>query len=370
MTLANRKALHVINGEHYSGGERVQDILAETLPQYGYDVGFVCLKPDLFPKVYRAKASPIFNIPMKHKADFSPYKELADIVRSEGYDILHSHMPRTLPVAKLASMKTRVPLVHHFHSPTLFEGPSLATNIISGVLERISLIGVDRVIPCSEGMARYSRKIRIAERKIDVILNGIPAIGPRVHREDVGAKTWVFGMVALFRARKGIEYLLQAMAILKNQGHDFKLRAIGGFFSDEYESEIKALADKLGVADLVEWVGFTDKVAQELAQLDFFVLPSTHGEGLPIAILEAMSIGLPVVTTRIDGSDEVVRDGVDGYLCEPENAEPLAQSLAKIMQQPEGYSAMSEDAYQRQQTLFSDSSMSSGVARIYDDILS
>lgn len=366
--MENRKALHIINGEHYSGGERVQDILGFTLPKYGYDVGFVCLKPGIFSEVYQATSSPIYSVPMTAKADFSPYKEVSDIIVSEGYDIIHSHMPRTAPISRLASIKTKVPMVHHIHCPTLFDSKHYLNNLVTATLERVSLIGAKKVIPCSEGMGQYARRIGIGAGRIRVVLNGIPEIGP--DRSKTGpSEEWVFGIVALFRPRKGLEYLFEAMQTLKVEGLSFKLRAIGGFFSEEYKQEIVALVDRLGLVDRVEWVDFTTDIAGELRKLDSFVLPSTQGEGLPIAILEAMSAGLPVVTTDIAGNREVVRDGVDGFMCEPEDSASLAESMGKLIRQPEGWLKFSENAYERQRTHFSEDSMSMGIAKVYDEIL-
>lgn len=360
--------MHIINGEHYSGGERVQDILAMTLPKYGYDVGFVCLVPDMFPDAYQAKDSPIYSIPMKHKTDFAPYKEIAKIIQNENYDIIHSHMPRTVTISRLAGMAAKIPMVHHIHSPTLFEGESTVNNILSGILERVSLIGADRIIPCSEGMAKYARQIGIREKKISVVLNGIPAIGPDPSKQEPSDE-WVFGMVALFRPRKGLEYLLQAMHSLKIKGYQFKLRAIGGFKSEEYEQEIKKMVADLEIGNLIDWVGFSKNVPDELKKLDCFILPSTKGEGLPIAILEAMSAGIPSITTDIPGSNEVLREGIDGFYCKPEDADSLASAMEKLMNQRENWHSISKSAYERQQECFSEHSMSTAVARIYDEIL-
>jgi glycosyltransferase involved in cell wall biosynthesis len=339
-----------------------------TLPKYGYDVGFVCLVPDMFPEAYQSKSSPIYALPMKHKADFSPYKKIREIIKTEQYDIVHSHMPRTVTISRLASLTAKVPMVHHIHSPTLYESPNIITNLMSGFLERISLIGADRIIPCSEGMGRYARLIGIGKKRITVVLNGIPEIGPDTTKQGP-SDVWVFGMVALFRPRKGLEYLLNAMQKLKEKDFKFRLRAIGGFKSVEYQKQINQLVEKLDIADLIDWVGFTKKVPEELRKLDCFILPSTKGEGLPIAILEAMSAGLPVITTNIAGSNEVIRDGVDGYFCNPEDSRTLAISMEKLMSQPDKWIKLSKNAYKRQQEHFSEDSMSSGIARIYDEIL-
>jgi glycosyltransferase involved in cell wall biosynthesis len=364
----NIRVLHIINGEHYSGGERVQDILGLTLPEYGYDVGFACLVPDLFPKVYRAKNSPIYALPMKHRADISPLITLREIIRSDKYKLIHSHMPRTALLAKLASLLEHIPMVHHIHCPTLFDSPQLFKNIVSASLERISLIGASAVIPCSQGMKQYARSIRVNEKRISVVLNGIPLINyPKDKRPP--KEIWVFGMVALFRPRKGLEFLLNAIKSLKDKRLLFKFRAIGDFMSEEYRIQILNLVDQLDIADLIEWVGFSDDVPQELRKLDFFVLPSTGGEGLPIAILEAMATQLPVITTNIPGNEEVIRHGIEGYLCNPESSVSLSKFLEKMMSDHDNWQKMSMNAYNRQRECFSDKSMALGVAQIYDKIL-
>jgi glycosyltransferase involved in cell wall biosynthesis len=139
--------------------------------------------------------------------------------------------------------------------------------------------------------------------------------------------------------------------------------------SEDYRNQILNLVDQLDIAETIQWVGFTDNVAQELRKLDFFVLPSTGGEGLPIAILEAMATKLPVITTRIPGSEEVVRHGIDGYLCHPENSASLSKYLEKMITDKDSWQLMSMNAYKRQREYFSDKSMASGVAQIYDKIL-
>ena len=73
-----RNILHLINGEHFSGAERVQDLLALQLPEFGYDVGFACLKPEKFPRV-RQSETELFEVAMKSKLDFKIIGKLCDI---------------------------------------------------------------------------------------------------------------------------------------------------------------------------------------------------------------------------------------------------------------------------------------------------
>ena len=63
------KVMHLVNGEHFSGAERVQDLLAMALPEFGYSIGFVCVKPDRFPKSRQSVSSDLHTVPMKSKFD-------------------------------------------------------------------------------------------------------------------------------------------------------------------------------------------------------------------------------------------------------------------------------------------------------------
>src|SRR5690348_598010 len=88
-------SLHLVNGEHYSGAERVQDLLAKQLPRFGCEVGFVCVKPERFPNARETKTAPLVEMPMRSRFDLRVVKRIANIVRSEDYDLIHAHTPRT-----------------------------------------------------------------------------------------------------------------------------------------------------------------------------------------------------------------------------------------------------------------------------------
>ena len=126
-------------------------------------------------------------------------------------------------------------------------------------------------------------------------------------------------MIALFRPRKGLEVLLEALALLRSRGLPVRLRAVGSFETPEYESHVKQLAGQLNLEAAIDWAGFARDMDGELARMDLFVLPSLFGEGLPMVVLEAMSAGLPVVASAVPGVPEAVRDGVEGLLVEPAN---------------------------------------------------
>lgn len=362
-----RRVLHVINGEHYSGAERVQDLLALALPELGYEVGFACVKPDKFPQLRTSQDVPLYQTTMKSKFDLSSAKSLADIAKIGGYDCLHAHTARSLMVARIAARLANKPLVYHVHSPTLNDSTRWITNRINAWLERISLTGVPQVICVSESLSNHMQSQGYNPGLLNVVPNGVPCLGELPGR-TVPQDQWTIGTVALFRPRKGMEVLIEALAIVRSYGHDVRIRAVGSFEAPDYEEKIKTLAAKLGVADAIDWVGFSSDVNSEFSKMDVLVLPSLFGEGLPMVIIEAMAAGVPVVSTHVQGVPEVLTEGT-GLIAEPGCAASLSNCIQRLIKGEVDWSAIRENAWQRQADHFSDRSMAQGVARVYDNLL-
>ncbi|MEM1305876.1 MAG: glycosyltransferase, partial [Planctomycetota bacterium] len=198
--------------------------------------------------------------------------------------------------------------------------------------------------------------------------NGVP-VNDNAWPRAAPAGGWTLGMVALFRPRKGAEVLLEAVAALRSRGHDVRVRAIGPFETESYEAELQRLADRLHVADLVDWVGFTDDVAAELQQVDALALPSLFGEGLPMVVLEAMAAGLPVVATRCEGVAEAVVHRETGLLVEAGSVSQLSQAIEELVTGRVGHESMSAHAIERHADRFSDAVMAGRVADIYREVL-
>jgi glycosyltransferase involved in cell wall biosynthesis len=370
--IAGREAtrvLHLINGEHYSGAERVQDLLALRLPEFGYEASFVCLKPGVFAARRKSQEAPLAELPMTSRFALGQARKIARIAKSQNARILHAHTPRSLMLGKLASFWTGLPLVYHVHSPTLRDSTRQLTNRVNGLVERLCLTGDVRMIAVSQSLGRYLVRQGLPERRINVVPNGVPTTTNLPDRQPP-ARSWTIGMAALFRPRKGIEVLIEALALLRKQNTPVTLRAIGSFESAEYEQQVKRHAQSAGVADAINWVGFSNDVPAELARLDLFVLPSLFGEGLPMVVLEAMAAGAPVVATRVEGSPEAIRDSQDGVLVEPNSAQSLAAGIASFISGRVDWSQLRDSAWRRQRDSFSDQSMAAGVSAVYDQLCS
>jgi glycosyltransferase involved in cell wall biosynthesis len=362
------RVLHLINGEHYAGAERVQDLLATRLPEFGFSVGFACVKLDAFGAMRESRDAPLYNVPMRTKLALFAARKVASILRKGGYRILHGHTVRTALVGSIAAWWTGVPMVYHVHSPASRDTTRRWANQINATVERLSLRKVARVIAVSQAMAEHIAAEGFDPARITVVPNGVP--GPAVlppRNTPVGC--WTLGMVALFRPRKGLEVLLDAMAILLAQGIPVHLRAVGTFESAKYEAEIAARLRRLRLTEQVSWTGFTRQVDAELRKMDLLVLPSLFGEGLPMVVLEAMAAGVPVVATRVPGVPEAIRHGQDGVLVDPDNPDKLAQAIAGVINGCYNWEKLRDCAFERHAEQFSDRAMAAGVAAVYREIL-
>ncbi len=176
--------------------------------------------------------------------------------------------------------------------------------------------------------------------KVVVILNGIepvnipdPSTGEKL-RKEIGLKSsdFVYLTVSRLTLQKGHTYLLEAVPIILNC---FPENTIFLFVGEGHQREIlEKKMTHLGLTKKVQFLGVRKDIPGILSLADVFVLPSLW-EGLPLALLEAMSVGLPVVATRVEGVESIINDGENGYLVPPKDVQALAKALIKIRANPE-----------------------------------
>lgn len=143
----------------------------------------------------------------------------------------------------------------------------------------------------------------------------------------MGHDGFTMGIVGRLSAVKGHADLFRAVAELPPS---VVLKVFG---TGPDEMPLRHLASQLGVADRVRFMGFVSPVYRALAELDLLVMPSLH-EGLPYVLLEAMSLGTPVVASRVGGLAEALEDGVTGVLVAPRNPQMLAHAIRALHLDP------------------------------------
>jgi glycosyltransferase involved in cell wall biosynthesis len=139
------------------------------------------------------------------------------------------------------------------------------------------------------------------------------------------------GAVSRLSEEKGIQFLLKAVPLIARQISHFKVYIAG---EGNYRRHLHSLVESLHVQRYVQFVGFLDNVPEFLQQLDLYVQPS-RSESLGVAIMEAMSAGLPVVATRVGGIPEIIADNVSGLLVPSQNADVLAEAIVALCRDSE-----------------------------------
>ncbi len=183
-------------------------------------------------------------------------------------------------------------------------------------------------VAVSEHSAREVEEYaRLPPGSVQVVRNGVPDLGPV---EPVPHEGVVLVAVGRLNAQKGFDVLLQALQHLQHP-EGVRLVVVGG--GEEHEA-LTRQSRGLGLDDRVRITGWTDQVRDFLSRGDIFVLPS-RSEGFPLAIVEAMLAGLPVVASGVGGVPEAVRDGETGLLVPKEDPERLSAALQRLIDDPE-----------------------------------
>lgn len=177
-----------------------------------------------------------------------------------------------------------------------------------------------------------------------------PALGVTFRKElNIPDPDVVIGVIGFDTRFKGLDVLLAAFARLAREQDNLRLLIIG---VEPATSHLSRQADSLGIQDRVHWAGIRDQGWRLLNAVDIYVQPSRDSEGFGVAIVEAMALKLPAVGTKVGGVPEVIRDGVTGFLAEPDDVESLGEQLRRLIVDPVKRQSMGRAGCQRYRELF------------------
>lgn len=300
--------------------------------------------------------------------------DLARLIRVRGFDIVHTHTSKAALVGTLAAQLVRprpriVNTAHILGTMAIKTGPM---HWVFRTYDRVLLgKGTDAVIVVSEAIRQEAQRLRlIPDERLHAIQNGIRTERFDVSADRADAVRKGLGItldqimvvnVARIAPFKALHILVQAAAILAPDFPDLRVVIVG---DGPLRAEMEQLVNMLGVGDTVRFAGVRRDIPDVLAAADIFALSSSC-EGLPIAILEAMAAGLPIVSTAVDGIPEVVLEGEVGLLCPPQDAQALADKLRRVIENPTLRQKMGEAARLRVNTVFSAQRMAAKTASLY-----
>jgi glycosyltransferase involved in cell wall biosynthesis len=270
----------------------------------------------------------VLNLGRRSSASILPWRRLWQLLVRERIDIVHAHMLRAnVPAALLARLAGVPVVISHEHGSSLYDH-SVRRALNVHIVGRLS----DVVLAVSEWDRANLIEGGMSADRVRVMPNGIlplPA-GADVRAELAPDGVPLVGAVGRLDPVKGYDDLIGAVRALKDRGTAVRC-VIAGVGPDE--TRLRGLIDEQGLQDNVRLLGLRDDVASLLRAFDVAVM-SSHSEGSPLAIIEYMAAGLPIVATRAGGISELISDGEDAVLVEAQDPAALADGLEQILSDP------------------------------------
>ncbi|MDA8019800.1 MAG: glycosyltransferase family 4 protein [Thermoanaerobaculia bacterium] len=278
-------------------------------------------------------------------------------------DLLSTHSSKAGVLGRLAARRMSFPTLHTAHGWAFASTKPWHERRLFQWLERLVAPLSDAIIAVSDHDRAEAVRVRIRPRLgVTTVLNGV-ADGPAEWRAKPEVSPVRIAMVARWSGQKDYQTFLAGLARLRDR--TWSAEVIGSGTRGE---PLRTLAEQEGLADRIEFSGECHDVAERLARAQIFVL-STHFEGLPRAILEAMRAGLPVVASRVGGVAEEVVDGETGRLVPPRSPLALAEALEPLLADRELRTQMGLAGRRRYEKMFRLERMVAETERVYRRLL-
>ncbi len=259
-------------------------------------------------------------------------KVLWSIAKRERFDLIHTNGYFAdiiaVPVARILGMPT-ISTCHGFISNDTKLG-------IYNSLDRTALRFAHKIIAVSKDIKELLVKVGIKDSIVEVIQNSVaiendPMILSRSRKQirsilNLEENEFVLGYVGRLSEEKGIRFLIEAMLLLNEADVPARLLLIG---DGPQRLQLERLTEEKSLKKQVIFAGFQSQIEKWLPALDVFVLPSLT-EGTPMAMLEAMAQGLPVIASSVGGIPSIIRSGHNGILIQSANAKETAQAICDL----------------------------------------
>lgn len=342
------RLLEVISNAIVGGVENYVRNLIRLLPPDAFQISLLCPYESGVISDLRRAGYAVFLTPMKGMPPEIPWGAIqtaVGVIRGQQIDIIHAHMPKGQMIGGIAGALTHTPIVATVH------GRSMTAEELS----IHQLTGSHLIAVCQEAYTQ-AMAMGVSPTNISLIHNGVdlerfkPGLDDAHFRETAGipAEAPLVGFVGRLSWEKGPDQFVEAAAVAHQQRPDIHFAVVGEGPVDAYLAE---LIHKHGLEDVVHMAGLWPNPTEVYPALDVIALTS-HSEGMPLALLEAMACGVPVAAMNVGGVLEIVEFGKTGLLVSPGDPDEMGRTLVSLLARPEALKQMGEAARQRAETMF------------------
>lgn len=344
------RVLWLIKGLSLGGAERLLSLMGEFRDRdaFRYEAAYVLPWKDGLVGQLGADGIPVHCLHGGREWDLRWVVRLRRLVRERGYDVVHVHSPYVAGFARLAlkalARGARPRIVYTEHLP--WWGYRTLTRVLNRLTYRLNdaTVAVSRTV-------RASVHPRLRGH-VQVVIHGVSPERIREHRSGraevrrelgMSPDELLVGTVAHLTKQKGYPVLLEAARQVLDQGVPVRFIAVG---RGPEEAEIRGLHERLALGERFRLMGFRPDAVRLMSAFDVFVLASWY-EGLPVTVMEALTLGVPVVATGVGGTPEMITPGVEGLLVPPGRPDELAAAIVSLAGAPDLRRTMSEAAMRR-----------------------
>lgn len=359
-----RKILILTVRADHGGGPRHIDLLLGGL-QTLYDIWLACPKDKpYYEKWIHSGVKGIYVLPHRKIGFISLCGLVCFIVRNR-ISLVHSHGKGAGLYARLVKLILPwITIVHTFHGVHMGSYSDTKKRLYI-LYERLASLLTAKIINVSQGEKDICLKYRLfPDKKSVVIFNGIPPApsdNQIVCDDDPKNKQIVVVTVSRFDFPKNMQLAFEIARMMRNE-EEYLFLWLG---DGDDAAELKLLCTQAGIKNIV-FAGFQDDIGSYLAKSDVY-LSTSRWEGLPIAMIEALSYGIPLVATNVVGNSEVVVDGYNGYLFEIGSPETAVKCLLSLKESADR-SKFSNNAISYYNANFTLERMADAVKDVYESV--
>lgn len=353
--------MHITSRSDIGGGPEHLYQLIQNLPKT-VESYIACPNDEPYHQKYSEATGSdhIFDIP--HRSfKLSSLLRLRKTALRHKIDLIHSHGKGAGTYSRLLALTTKVPCVHTFHGLHTGEYSNLQKSFYL-LYERAMSFKTNKAICVSSGERDQILKSKIfTKRKLQVIDNGVSV--PPYPKESLHNSLLKIIAVSRYDEQKNPELLVEIASLLKGK-IPFQLTVIG---QGERMQQTKAKIEQRGLQDIVKIAGSTNDPRGYYRESDVF-LSTSRWEGMPLAVLEAMSEGLPVVASNVVGNNDIIDNSTNGLLYDINKPEEAVDAISRLTC-PTERNKIGTAAHQTVQSKYSVKRMAEETYRIYQKVL-
>ena len=370
-----KKILQLISSTGFFGAEKVMLQLSSSLCASGYEVYVGVLGNNSGSHMEVARAAEKNGLRLKifdcrGKFDLETIRMLRKFIKKEQIDIVHSHGYKSnlygLTAAYALDAK-KVTTCHNWLSSEI-------KMKIYEIIDKLMLRSFDKVIAVSENLSKEILVTGIFADKVVTIANGIDILKYSSGHQSLELKKafgledkdLIIGAVGRLSEEKGHEYLIKAFKNVAEKLPNCKLMIVG---DGTLRESLEVLVRSLEIEDKVIFTGIRDDIPELLKIMDLFVLPSLDEE-MPLALLEAMAAGVPIVATAVGAVPSVIADQHLGKVVKPKDVRCITEAAIELLQNSEKAHRCAQAAFDEVVRRFSLKAMVDKYESAYCSILS